>query len=194
MSIVLQARWWHQFSVTLKSSHTPTLWLSFFILQTGKKKILSYKTVRKSRSRTGCKDILKLKGKARELPTPQMNNVAYDGFNKRSPFYKWVLHWSEQVLSFSADSHITLWMQRAKKSRCWVVARVKWASPAASFPPKSRCLDHFIQKRFFECTLCWINTPKRVCGFLAVETGWESLSLSAHISPEAKWKEKKKQS
>lgn len=159
MSIVLQACLWHQFSVTLKSSHTPTLWLSFFIFQIEKKKYYLTRPVRKSRSRTGCKDILKLKGKASELPTSQMNNVAHDGFNKRSPFYKWVLHWSEQVLSFSADSHIILWMQRAKKSGCWVVARVKWASPAASFPPKSRCLDHFIQKRFFEFTMCWINTP-----------------------------------
>lgn len=120
--------------------------------------MLSYKSVRKGRTRTGCKDVLKLKSKASELLTSQMNNVAYDWFNKRPPFYKWVLHWSEQVLSFPADSHIILWMQKAKKSGCWVVARVKWASSAASFPPKSRCLDHFIQKRFFESTMCWINT------------------------------------
>lgn len=193
MSIVLQARLWHQFSVTLKSSHTPTLWLNFFILQIEKKN-----TVLQDREEKQIKDWMQrhfeVKRQARELPTPQMNNVAYDGFNKHSSFYKWVLHWSEQVLCFSADSHIILWMQRAKKSGCWVVARVKWASPAASFPPKSRCLDCFIQKRFFECTLCWINTPKHVCDFLAVETGWQSLSLSVHISPEAKWKEKKKQS
>lgn len=53
----------------------------------------------------------------------------------------------------------------SQEERCWVVARAKWGSPAASFPPKHRCLDHFIPNQLFEGTKCWINIAK-ICVWL----------------------------
>ena len=70
-------------------------------------------------------------------------------------FYKWVLCWSKQVSPFPTGSHIVLC--RAKETICWMVARVKWGSPAASLSPKSRCLDHGLPRWLrwsIICLLC----------------------------------------